>query len=114
MKSHVTTTTVLTILLGAFYFGPAGAAPLVEARVLWTAASTPLGDLSLYRTITADTLALIDKGDLVAAQKRGTDLETAWDKAEDTMKPNDPKRWRLIDKAIDRVLHELRAATPQP
>ncbi len=76
-------------------------------------AATILGDLSSYKAIAVDTLELINKGDITGAQKRGTDLETAWDKAEDRMKPSDPAKWRVIDKAIDRVLNALRAPQPQ-
>ena len=90
---------------------PMTAAPIPSPRAI--VATAGLGDLTPYKTITSDTLALVKKGDMAGAQKRGTDLETAWDKAEDTMKPGDPARWRVVDKAIDRVLNELRAPKPQ-
>lgn len=72
-----------------------------------------LGDLAAFRSIATDTLTLADKGQIAAAQKRGTDLETAWDEAEDKLKPTDPTRWRVVDKAIDHVLNELRSAQPK-
>ena len=83
------------------------AAPATDLRV------AVLGDLAPFRAIAADTLGFAAKGDVVAAQKRGTDLETAWDEAEDKLKATDPARWRVVDKAIDRVLAELRAAKPR-
>lgn len=86
---------------------PTRAAPLSQKQF------AALGDLTPFQNITNDALALATKGDIAAAQKRGTDLETAWDEAEDKLKPTDPSRWRVVDKAIDRVLAELRAASPK-
>lgn len=75
-------------------------------------AASGLGDLMSYKTIATDALMLVKKGNIAAAQKRGTDLETAWDDAEDKLKPTDPTRWRVVDKSIDRVLSALRAPKP--
>lgn len=72
-----------------------------------------LGDLTPFQTIAAETLTIATQGNIPAAQKRGTDLELAWDTAEDKLKPTDPTRWRVVDKAIDRVLSELRATQPK-
>ncbi|MCW6513117.1 histidine kinase [Lichenifustis flavocetrariae] len=115
MKRQSTTSmfaTAAAFALGAVIGQPLLAAvPIAASQAIIAAAG--LGDLTPYRTIAADALVLVNKGDIVGAQKRGTDLETAWDKADDTMKPTGPTRWRVVEKAVDRVLNALRAPKPQ-
>jgi uncharacterized membrane protein YkoI len=71
--------------------------------------SPPLGDLSSFRTIAGDTLAIVSTGNITRARARIKDLETNWDRAEVKL----PEQWRIIDKAIDAALVQLRADRPQ-
>lgn len=75
---------------------------------------TPLGDLSGFRAIAADTLKIVKTGDFDAAKKRIKDLELSWDQAEPKMKPLAPDRWKTVDVAIDRALKEVRAWRSTP
>ncbi len=73
---------------------------------------SPLGDLSSFRTITQDTLDLLNTGNQSGATTRIGDLEYEWDNAQAQLKPKDPAAWTLIDGKIDTVLRELRAVNP--
>jgi len=79
-----------------------------------TTQTSPLGDLTLFRTITQDTLDKLDAGDQRGATTRIRDLETEWDKAEARLKPKDTAEWTKIDDTIDEALRQLRSVKPDP
>ncbi|HEX4251480.1 MAG TPA: hypothetical protein VH008_26705 [Pseudonocardia sp.] len=96
--------------------GTPGADPAARAvpGAVAAAAPSPLGDLSAFRTITQDTLRLLNSGDQSGATTRVDDLETEWDNAEARLRPKDRAAWTTIDGKIDTVLRELRATSPKP
>lgn len=77
-----------------------------------TKVKSPLGDISKFRTITADTLAFAKAGDLKKAETRITDMEKKWDAYANALQKKDKARWTQLDVALDRVLKELRAPKP--
>ncbi len=90
---------------------PTAMAPVVPGQVLHHFAA---GDLANFKTITQDTLNLVQAGDNAGATKRITDLETAWDQAEGTLKPKDKAGWTALDDRIDVALSAVRTKTPDP
>jgi hypothetical protein len=74
--------------------------------------TSPLGDLSVFRTITQDTLDKLNAGDQSGATTRISDLEYEWDNAQARLKPKNGAEWTKIDGKIDTVLRELRAVSP--
>jgi hypothetical protein len=93
----------------------AAVALFVAGRMMWQGSAVEvasLGDLTGMQAIVADTAAIAKTGDLVKAEARITDLETAWDDAEPTMRPMNPDAWGQVDDAADGALKALRAGTP--
>ncbi len=73
---------------------------------------SPLGDLSLFRTITQNTLDKLNGGDQSGATTRIGDLEYEWDNAQSRLKPKNQAEWTKIDGKIDTILREFRAVHP--
>jgi len=88
-------------LSAAVLFAVAGVSVLITqpqgGAALAAVDPAPLGDLSALSAIVADTQKIAATGDLKAAEHRITDLETAWDDAEATMRPEDPTAWSNVD-----------------
>ena len=72
----------------------------------------PLGDLTIFKTITQDTLDFVNANNLSGAKTQVNDLEYEWDNSEARLKPMNPTKWTEIDTAIDQVLRQVRAVNP--
>ena len=69
---------------------------------------SPLGDTSIFITITQDTLDLVNQGKLSEATTRMADLEYEWDKASGRLQKLNKAKWTEVDGAIDTSLRQLR------
>lgn len=87
-------------------------APVTTAGTSTQITTSPLGDLTVFRTITQDTLDKLNKGNQSGATTRISDLEYEWDKAQSRLKTKNTAEWNKVDGKIDTVLRELRAVNP--
>ncbi len=74
--------------------------------------TSPLGDLTPFIKIAEDSRKLVKADDFLNAKRRIKDLETAWDDAQDKLRPMSPKDWTSADLAIDHVLSKMRSSKP--
>ena len=88
--------------------------PASPPRASRSGPNAALGDLSSFRTITQDTLGLLQRGDQSGATSRVTDLETAWDQGQGRLQARDDAAWTRVDGKVDTVLKSLRASSPDP
>jgi hypothetical protein len=72
------------------------------------AADQSLGDLSSMKSIITDVQAIVQTGDFEKAETRITDFETAWDNAEEKLRPLNKEAWGNVDDASDAALKALR------
>jgi len=107
-------TAALTALLAQMAPSPSTTAAVVGAAAAPAAAQSPLGDMSQFIVITQDTLDKLTAGKQADATTRITDLESAWDNAQATLKRRNPDAWTAVDDKIDPVLRELRSTSPNP
>ena len=87
---------------------------LLTAPAFAAVTTSKLGDISAMRKIVADTLVLVNAGNVKGAVKRITEFETAWDKNANKLKKRDSKTWTKLDEASDIALSTVRypSATP--
>ena len=89
-----------------------GAAPAASGATTPPVAAGALGDLSAFKAITNELLALVKKGDLAGAKNHIKDLETSWDQARPKLHAMNVAAWDKMDGAIDVALKALRASNP--
>ena len=91
----------------------ADATPLTSTLVPGQAITQfPPAEIAKFRAIVQDTLARVQAGDQSGAKSRITDVETAWDNDESTLKPMDEKAWDVLDHRIDSALKAVRLRHP--
>lgn len=99
-------------LLLVLALAAAPAALLPYLPVVAAVTITELGDMANFHAIVADTLKLVQAGDLAGAGKRITDFESAWDMAAAALRPLSVDKWTTIDHAADAAIEGLRAGSP--
>jgi hypothetical protein len=113
LVSGCSTTQTSPVATSGASTGQSAAAPSADTGQSATAKFPP-ADVTAFRTIVTDTLAKVQTGDQAGAVARITDLETAWDDAQDRLEPMDPTGWESLDRKIDNALKAVRSTSPDP
>ena len=106
---------VLVVVVGGGFYAWRTNALDTEASTALSQQETkasPLGDMGAFIAISQDTLGMVDAGKQADATTRITDLESAWDNAQATLKRRNEGEWHAVDDKIDAVLRELRSTSP--
>lgn len=112
MKQILLASVLIAIPVAAFFTGNAYLFPHQAEASIGKIINT-LGDLAAMKTIITDVDKIANTGDMVAAEKRITDFETAWDDAQPKLQAIDGEAWGVIDGAADKALKALRDKAPE-
>ncbi|APE14131.1 COG4705 family protein [Mycolicibacterium pallens] len=93
---------------------PTVSAPALPGNPEPATARFPAPEIARLRSIVDSTLAKVRAGDQSGAKTTITELETAWDADESTLRPMNESAWSRLDTQIDQALHAVRAAKPDP
>lgn len=74
----------------------------------------PWQDFLMFEAMAAETIALVSREDLVAAENRIGDFEAAWQTAQGRVRAYDGRLWQLVDQATGRATAELRGSERSP
>ncbi|WP_293912408.1 hypothetical protein [Deinococcus sp.] len=106
---------LLIIMSFVAVFSPALAqskTPVTTSVSIVRAKVGPLGDLSAFRVILQDTLALVQSGKSKDAVTRIRAFELLWDKQANTLTSKDSAKWTTLDRAADVALRAVRSSPP--
>ncbi len=65
------------------------------------------GKMAKYEAMAADAMAAVSQHNMERATNICSDLETAWDTAEDGLHKRDAETWNQIDRAMDAFIHPI-------
>ena len=67
-------------------------------------------EVSNFKALAQATIDALDQNNSTVMVAKLTDLETAWDDNEKTLKPKDPGTWTVLDKTLDKAISSLRSS----
>jgi hypothetical protein len=113
MRNLMLSVALIAAPVGMFTVAYTALAPTTgQAEAAINSSGPSLGDMSAFTAIITDVQGIAASGDFTAAEKRITDFETAWDDAQNTLRPVNTTYWGNVDIAADAALDALRSGAP--
>ena len=100
----------LSIALCAIFFGLPAAATTFAADQAKVKAVYTADEVRPFKQLARETAAALDAGKEKEMTAKITDLETAWDDKETTLKPKDEATWTALDKTLDKAISAIRSS----
>ncbi|CDF84845.1 hypothetical protein ACA097_23615 [Pseudomonas sp. QL9] len=72
----------------------------------------PLGDLSDYGKLAEESLDAVGTGDFATARAKVDEMQGKWHAAAPQLKRKSPEDWKAANAAVEQVVKELHAKTP--
>ena len=67
-------------------------------------------ETAYFKKLAKATMAALDAGKETEMVEKLTDLETAWDDHEKTLRPKNEATWTSLDKTLDKAISALRSS----
>jgi hypothetical protein len=112
MKAWLRIAMWVTLTLGGTIASSAQPSAAVDPSTPAASAAAADDNMTLYRTLAADTLTAFKAQDIPTAKKKARELEKAWDTREKALQKKSPDLWGQIDKAMDAFIKPVQDKSP--
>jgi hypothetical protein len=115
MKNKIIISGLLATALVLFSFSAEAKSKHKSKDLAGAAAVTAVfaaNETAPFKTLAKATLDALNAGKQTEMIAKLTDLETAWDDQENTLRPKSETVWVALDKSLDKVISSVRSSHP--
>ena len=115
MKNKIIINGLLAAALVLFSFSAEAKSKHKSKDAASTAAITAVfaaSEIAPFKTLAQATLDALNASKQTEMIAKLTDLETAWDDQESTLRPKNETVWVALDKSLDKVISSVRSSHP--